>query len=109
MTLAPGGSRRNFARVAPSQPHPEVVVTGLLSWILIGLIAGALGKWIMPGQDPGGIIVTILLGIAGAVVGGWIASMLGIGTMGAFSIGGILIATAGALLLLFIYRKMKKV
>lgn len=84
-------------------------MTGLLSWILIGLIAGALGKWIMPGQDPGGIIVTILLGIAGAVVGGWIASMLGIGTMGAFSIGGILIATAGALLLLFIYRKMKKV
>jgi uncharacterized membrane protein YeaQ/YmgE (transglycosylase-associated protein family) len=86
-----------------------VVVTGLLSWILIGLIAGALGKWIMPGQDPGGIIVTILLGIAGAVVGGWIASMLGIGTMSAFSLGGILIATAGALLLLFIYRKMKKV
>ena len=84
-------------------------MTGLLSWLLIGLIAGALGKWIMPGQDPGGIIVTILLGIAGAVVGGWIASMLGIGTMAAFSLGGILIATAGALLLLFIYRKMKKV
>ncbi|MCI0616596.1 GlsB/YeaQ/YmgE family stress response membrane protein, partial [bacterium] len=42
---------------------------GILSWILFGLIAGALGKWIMPGDDPGGIIVTILIGILGAVVG----------------------------------------
>ena len=54
-------------------------MSGLISWILMGLIAGALGKWIMPGKDPGGIIVTILLGIGGALLGGWIGSLLGIG------------------------------
>jgi uncharacterized membrane protein YeaQ/YmgE (transglycosylase-associated protein family) len=80
-------------------------VSGLISWILMGLIAGALGKWIMPGKDPGGIIVTILLGIGGALLGGWIGSMLGIGTVNSFSIGSILLAVGGALLILFLYRK----
>ncbi|HJS47117.1 MAG TPA: GlsB/YeaQ/YmgE family stress response membrane protein [Gemmatimonadales bacterium] len=74
----------------------------------MGLIAGALGKWIMPGKDPGGIVVTILLGIGGALLGGWIGSMLGIGTVNSFSIGSILLAVAGALILLFLYRKFKK-
>ena len=76
----------------------------ILYWILIGLVAGALGKLIMPGKDPGGIIVTILLGIAGALVGGFIASALGIG-------GGLIVelivATLGAVLLLWIYRMFK--
>lgn len=80
-------------------------MSGLLSWILMGLIAGALGKWIMPGKDPGGIIVTILLGIGGALLGGWIGSLLGIGTVNSFSIGSILLAVGGALLILFLYRK----
>ena len=83
-------------------------MSGLLSWLLMGLIAGALGKWIMPGKDPGGIVVTILLGIGGALLGGWIGSMLGIGTVNSFSIGSILLAVAGALILLFLYRKFKK-
>ncbi|MBD0252877.1 MAG: GlsB/YeaQ/YmgE family stress response membrane protein [Rubrobacter sp.] len=73
----------------------------ILGWIIIGLIAGALAKLIMPGDDPGGIIVTILIGIAGAIVGGWLASLIGIG-------GGIIItiitATIGAIILLAIYR-----
>ena len=80
---------------------------GILSWILLGLIVGVLAKWIMPGDDPGGIFVTIGIGIAGAFVGGFLASMLGIATTGGFSLGGIVVATAGALLLLFGYRKLK--
>lgn len=81
---------------------------GILAWIILGLIAGALAKWVMPGRDGGGIIVTILLGIAGAFVGGWIGSFLGLGTTGGLSIGSIITAAAGAFLLLFIYRRVKK-
>ncbi len=80
---------------------------GILSWLLLGLIAGILAKWLMPGDDPGGIFVTIGLGIAGSFVGGFLASLVGLGTAGGFSVGGILVATAGAFLLLFLYRKMK--
>jgi uncharacterized membrane protein YeaQ/YmgE (transglycosylase-associated protein family) len=80
---------------------------GILSWILLGLIVGVLAKWIMPGDDPGGIFVTIGIGIAGAFVGGFIASLVGLGTAGGFSMGGIVVATGGALLLLWGYRKMK--
>ena len=81
---------------------------GILSWIILGLIAGALAKWIMPGRDDMGFVITILLGIAGAFVGGYLGTVLGIATPAGLSIGGILIATAGALLLLFIYRQFKK-
>jgi uncharacterized membrane protein YeaQ/YmgE (transglycosylase-associated protein family) len=81
---------------------------GILSWILMGLIAGALGKWIMPGKDPGGVIVTILLGIGGAILGGWIGSMLGLGTTNAFDLRTLLLAIVGALLILFLYRQFKK-
>lgn len=81
---------------------------GILSWIVFGLIAGALAKFIMPGDDPGGIIVTILIGIAGAVVGGFLASLLGLGTVTGFNIGSFLIAIVGALVLLFAYRQFKK-
>jgi len=66
-----------------------------------------LAKWIMPGKEPGGVVVTILLGIAGAVVGGFIASLLGLGTVGGFRLGSLLVAVGGALLLLFGYRQMK--
>jgi uncharacterized membrane protein YeaQ/YmgE (transglycosylase-associated protein family) len=80
---------------------------GILTWAIFGLIAGALAKWIMPGKDPGGIFITMLLGIAGALVGGFLASLVGIGSVSGFNIGSFLIAVVGALLLLFIYRKMK--
>ena len=79
----------------------------ILSWILLGLVAGALAKFLMPGDDPGGIIVTILIGIAGALVGGFIASAVGLGTVTGFNPGSLLIATGGALLLLFGYRRIK--
>jgi len=80
---------------------------GILSWILFGLIAGILAKWIMPGRDGGGFIVTTILGIAGAFVGGFVGSLVGLGSVGSFSIGSFLTAICGALLLLFVFRKMK--
>jgi uncharacterized membrane protein YeaQ/YmgE (transglycosylase-associated protein family) len=81
---------------------------GILSWIILGLVAGILAKLIMPGKDGGGFIVTSLLGIAGAFVGGWAGAFLGLGSTGDFSLGSIATATVGALLLLVIYRVVKK-
>ncbi|MDD3990866.1 MAG: GlsB/YeaQ/YmgE family stress response membrane protein [Desulfobacteraceae bacterium] len=81
---------------------------GILSWIVMGLIVGWLAKKIMPGQDPGGLIVTMLIGIAGAFIGGFIGFFLGFGPVTGFNLGSIVIATGGAVLLLFVYRKLKK-
>ena len=61
---------------------------GILSWILFGLIAGIVAKWLMPGRDPGDFIVTILIGIAGAVVGGFIGTPLGFGDISGFDLTG---------------------
>lgn len=80
---------------------------GILSWVLFGLIAGALAKFIMPGDDPGGCIITTLIGIAGAVIGGFIGSALGMGGIDGFNIGSFLIAVVGALILLAIYRAVR--
>ena len=83
----------------------------IIGWILFGLIAGLIAKAVMPGRDPGGAIVTILLGIAGAIVGGWVGSALfGYGSRGDgdFSSPGflmsMLLAVVGAVILLAIYR-----
>ena len=81
---------------------------GFISWIVLGLIVGVLAKWIMPGKDPGGIIITILLGIAGAFVGGFIGSLLGFRSITGFIIVSLVLAVAGALIILFIYRQIKK-
>jgi len=81
---------------------------GIFSWILLGLIAGALAKFIMPGRDPGGIIVTILIGIAGAIIGGFLGSLIGLGKVESFDLGGIFIATIGAIVLLVLYRVLKR-
>ncbi|MFZ7124970.1 MAG: GlsB/YeaQ/YmgE family stress response membrane protein [Desulfobacterales bacterium] len=80
---------------------------GLFSWLILGLLVGALAKWIMPGKDPGGIFITMLLGIAGAFVGGLIGSAVGLGSISGFNIGSLVLATGGAVLILFIYRKIK--
>jgi uncharacterized membrane protein YeaQ/YmgE (transglycosylase-associated protein family) len=78
---------------------------GILGWIVLGLLAGAIAKAIMPGDDPGGIIVTTIIGIVGAVLGGLIASALDIGDLDEFfDIGTWIIAILGSLLLLAIYR-----
>jgi uncharacterized membrane protein YeaQ/YmgE (transglycosylase-associated protein family) len=77
----------------------------ILAWIVVGLIAGVLAKMLMPGRDPGGIILTILLGIAGAVVGGFVAVALDISNgVDDFDIGTIVLAVLGAMLILFAYR-----
>jgi len=81
---------------------------GILSWIVMGLIVGLLAKFIMPGKDPGGIIITILLGIVGAFVGGALGSFLGLGAFTGFNLGSFLLATGGAILLLILYRAIKK-
>ncbi len=78
---------------------------GIIGWIVLGLIAGAIAKLIMPGDDPGGIIVTMLIGIVGAILGGFIASSLGFGELGKFfDIRTWVISIVGALILLAIYR-----
>ena len=77
---------------------------GIFSWIVVGLIAGALGKLIMPGDDPGGFIVTILIGMAGALVGGFVVGILGGTGATGFNIWSILVATLGAVILLALYR-----
>jgi len=77
---------------------------GIISWILFGLIAGALAKFIMPGKDPGGCFITIVLGIGGAFVGGYIATLLGFGSVTAFDLRSFAIAVGGAVLLLVGYR-----
>jgi uncharacterized membrane protein YeaQ/YmgE (transglycosylase-associated protein family) len=81
---------------------------GILAWIVMGLIVGVLAKLIMPGKDPGGFIVTILLGVGGAFVGGFIGNLIGLGGVSGFNIGSFLLATGGAILLLIVYRKVKK-
>ncbi len=76
---------------------------------MVGLIAGILAKWVMPGPDPGGMIVTILIGIVGAFIGGWILDLLGLsGSAGEFGLGSILTATLGAIVLLAIYRLLTR-
>jgi uncharacterized membrane protein YeaQ/YmgE (transglycosylase-associated protein family) len=81
---------------------------GIFSWIIMGLIVGALAKFLMPGDDPGGIIVTILIGIAGAFVGGFVGARMGLGTVSGFNLGSLALATGGALILLILYRLVKR-
>lgn len=78
---------------------------GIIGWIVLGLLAGLIAKAILPGDDPGGVIVTTLIGIVGALLGGFIGSSLGIGDVDEFfDIGTWLCAIGGSLILLLIYR-----
>lgn len=80
---------------------------GIISWIVLGLVVGVLAKWIMPGNDPGGFIVTVLIGIVGALLGGFLGSVIGLGTVTGFDLRSLAIAIAGSLLLLFVYRRLR--
>jgi uncharacterized membrane protein YeaQ/YmgE (transglycosylase-associated protein family) len=90
-----------------SSPERRLIV-GILSWILFGLLAGVIGKLLMPGSDPGGGMVTILLGICGALVGGFIGTLLGFGSVSGFNVASLAVAVAGAMVLLLLYRAVKK-
>jgi uncharacterized membrane protein YeaQ/YmgE (transglycosylase-associated protein family) len=79
---------------------------GVLGWILFGLIAGVIAKLMMPGRDPGGFIMTILLGIAGALLGGFIGRAMGL--YGQAESVGIFMSILGAVLLLGLYRAVNR-
>jgi len=72
-------------------------------WIVFGLIAGALAKFLMPGKTPGGIVATIVLGIIGALVGGFIGVQLGFGDISEFNFRSLLLAVGGGVLVLFVF------
>jgi uncharacterized membrane protein YeaQ/YmgE (transglycosylase-associated protein family) len=82
---------------------------GILSWILFGLLAGIVAKFVMPGKDPGGLIITILLGIGGAFLGGFLMTQLGYGSLtGGWNWQNFGTAVAGAFLILFLFRLLRK-
>ena len=80
----------------------------ILTWIILGLVAGLIAKFVMPGNDPGGLIVTIIVGIAGAVIGGFVASALGFGAVSGVNLRSVVIAGIGAFALLFALRMLKR-
>ena len=75
---------------------------GIISAIIIGLIVGAIAKFLMPGKDPGGCIITMLLGIAGSALGAWLGQLMGLYRVG--EPAGFIGAVLGAMLLLLVYR-----
>lgn len=80
---------------------------GILAWIVFGLVAGVVAKLIMPGKDPGGFFITILIGVAGAFVGGFIGAQIGFGDISGFDLRSMGLAVLGAVLLLGGYRMLK--
>ncbi|ABX66829.1 Transglycosylase associated protein [Salmonella enterica subsp. enterica serovar Wandsworth str. A4-580] len=82
---------------------------GIIAWIIFGLIAGVIAKLLMPGRDGGGFILTCILGIVGAVVGGWLATMFGIGgSISGFNLHSFLVAVVGAIVVLVIFRLLRR-
>jgi len=78
---------------------------GVIGWIVFGLIVGVIAKLLMPGRDPGGFIVTALLGIAGALLGGWIGRFAGLYRPG--QAGTLIMSILGAIVLLVLYRRLQ--
>ncbi|UGS47991.1 GlsB/YeaQ/YmgE family stress response membrane protein [Kosakonia cowanii] len=82
---------------------------GILAWILFGLIGGVIAKFIMPGRDGGGFILTCVLGIVGAVVGGWLATMFGYGgDITGFNMHSFIVAVIGAIVVLAVFRLVRR-
>ncbi|ECM3575681.1 GlsB/YeaQ/YmgE family stress response membrane protein [Salmonella enterica subsp. enterica serovar Senftenberg] len=82
---------------------------GIIAWIVFGLIAGVIAKLLMPGRDGGGFILTCILGTVGAVVGGWLATMFGIGgSISGFNLHSFLVAVVGAIVVLVIFRLLRR-
>jgi uncharacterized membrane protein YeaQ/YmgE (transglycosylase-associated protein family) len=81
---------------------------GIFSWIVMGLVAGALAKWILPGSDPGGMFITVLIGVAGGLLGGFLGTRLGIGDVTGLNLPSLGLSVVGALVLLAGYRALKR-
>ncbi|WP_054180583.1 GlsB/YeaQ/YmgE family stress response membrane protein [Trabulsiella odontotermitis] len=82
---------------------------GIITWIVFGLIAGVIAKLIMPGRDGGGFILTCILGIVGAVVGGWLATMFGLGgSITGFNLHSFLVAVVGSIVVLLVFRLLRR-
>ncbi|WJD48760.1 MULTISPECIES: GlsB/YeaQ/YmgE family stress response membrane protein [unclassified Enterobacter] len=82
---------------------------GIIAWIIFGLIAGVIAKFIMPGRDGGGFILTCILGVVGAVVGGWLATMFGFGgDVTGFDLHSFLVAVVGAIVVLALFRLLRR-
>jgi len=81
---------------------------GLLSWIFMGLIAGVLARLVLPGRNAAGLLLTIVVGIVGALLGGFIATKLGFGGLSGFDLRSVVVATLGAILLLLIVRLLRR-
>ena len=82
---------------------------GIIAWIIFGLIAGVIAKLIMPGRDGGGFILTCILGIVGAVVGGWLATTFGLGgSVTGFNLHSFLVAVVGAIVVLGVFRLIRR-
>ena len=80
---------------------------GVVSWVVFGMLAGLIAKWLTTGSDPKGCLVTIVIGIAGAAIGGWIGTQLGLGTITGFDLRSLALAVVGAILLLLILRAVR--
>jgi len=77
---------------------------GALSWIVMGLLAGLIAKWLTPGSDPKGCLVTIVVGIVGAAIGGWVGTQVGLGSVNGFDLRSLALAVMGSIVLLLILR-----
>ncbi|MGB1204074.1 MAG: GlsB/YeaQ/YmgE family stress response membrane protein [Chitinophagales bacterium] len=78
----------------------------MIYWAIFGLLAGAIAKFLMPGNDPGGYIITSIIGVIGAYIGGFIGRVLGFGGVQGFDLTSIILAVVGSIILLIAYRRM---
>jgi uncharacterized membrane protein YeaQ/YmgE (transglycosylase-associated protein family) len=83
-----------------------VAAMGIISWIILGFIAGMLARWLTPGSGPQGCLITSVLGIAGAAIGGWMGTQLGMGTVTGFDIRSLFLAVIGSVVLLVAYAQL---
>ena len=81
---------------------------GLLSWLAVGVVAGLLAKWLLPGPAPAGLPATVLLGLGGALLGGVLASSLGFGGISGFDLRSLVVALLGSVLVLLAFRLLRK-
>jgi len=79
---------------------------GIISWLVVGLIAGALAKMVVPGREPGGFLATLAIGVVGAILGGWLWNMMGYSGASGINFGSILVAFVGSVVLLVAYHAM---